>query len=256
VAEQFRVLEALAPGRVDLGLGRGPGADRQTIYALNPDAMDHPLAMAGPDRFEQDVQDVLTWVGGGTPEEGHLFEGIRAQPLGATAPQAWIIGSTPASAGLAAELGLPFCFAHFFHDGEGAEAAIAAYREGFTPSAWLAAPLLGICLWAVAAGTGDKADALFEQYALYRGGRDRGRPLPFPGLAELAAWTRTSAEASRAEKLRERTVCGTPDLVAAGLRDLAARYGADELVLLGVAHDPADRAASYRLIAEAMGLRA
>jgi luciferase family oxidoreductase group 1 len=253
VAEQFRVLEALAPGRVDLGLGRGPGADRQTSYALKPGAMDDPMMMSGADGFAQDVRDVLAWTGGQTPEEGHPFEGIRAQPLGATAPQPWIIGSTPHSAGLAASLGLPFCFAHFFYDGEGAEAALAAYRERFVPGAAGCAPLVGICLWAVAAATREKADGLFAQYALYRAGRDRGRPQPFPGPAEVAGHP---AESAWAEKLRARTVCGTPEAVAAGLHEVAARHGADELVILGATHDPADRRESYRLIAEVMGLAA
>src|SRR6266567_8609698 len=126
VAEQFRVLDALAPGRVDLGLGRGPGADRQTSYALRPGMMDNPLMMAGGDTFASDVADVIAWSLAEPLPEDHPFAGIRAQPLGATAPQPWLLGSSPATAGLAAHLGLPFCFAHFFHDGEGCAEALEA----------------------------------------------------------------------------------------------------------------------------------
>src|SRR5262245_19936960 len=134
VAEQFRVLDALAPGRIDLGIGRGPGADRQTSYALKPAMMDNPLMMAGSDSFVSDVIDVIAWSCAEQLPEDHPFTGIRAQPLGDTAPQPWLLGSTPFTAGLAAELGLPYCFAHFFHDGENCAETLEAYRTNFQPS--------------------------------------------------------------------------------------------------------------------------
>ena len=94
VAEQFRVLDALTPGRVDLGIGRGPGADRQTSYALKPAMVDHPLMVAGPDSFVGDLADVIAWSRGQPMSDDHPFAGVRAQPLGATAPQPWLLGSS------------------------------------------------------------------------------------------------------------------------------------------------------------------
>jgi luciferase family oxidoreductase group 1 len=254
VAEQFRVLDALAPGRVDLGLGRGPGADRQTSYALKPAMMDNPLMMAGGDTFASDVADVIAWALAEPLPDDHPFAGIRAQPLGATAPQPWLLGSTPATAGLAAHLGLPFCFAHFFHDGEGCAEVLDAYRADFQPSRHCARPLISLCVWALAAPTAAKAEQLFLAHAHWRLGRDRTRPTPFPGPAEVSARTLSAREQERIDELRRATIYGTPDAVADRLHRLAETFTADEVVIVTMTHDPADRLRSYQLIATEMGL--
>jgi luciferase family oxidoreductase group 1 len=254
VAEQFRVLEALAPGRVDLGIGRGPGADRQTIYALNPAAMDNPLSMAGVDSFASDVEDLIAWSLGQALPEDHPFAGVRAQPLGPTAPQPWILGSTPYTACLAGQLGLPYCFAHFFHDGEGCAETIAAYRKNFQPSRHCAAPLVGLCVWAIAATTAERAEQLFLPYAHWRLDRDRAVNTPFPSAEQVAARAPTAKAAARIAQLRAATICGTPDTVAHQLVNLADTFAADEIVIVTMAHDPADRLKSYELIANQMGL--
>jgi luciferase family oxidoreductase group 1 len=124
VAEQFRVLEAIAPGRVDLGVGRAPGSDGRTAFALNPNARE------AADRFPQQVQELLGWLGEGLPAN-HPFAGISAQPEGPTRPEVWILGSSEFGAQLAAWFGLPYCFAHFITDGRGSEEALALYRDGF-----------------------------------------------------------------------------------------------------------------------------
>src|SRR3954452_7639625 len=129
VAEQFRVLEAIAPGRIDLGLGRAPGSDGRTAYALNP------LADTAAEQFPAQVRDLLAWTAGETLVEGHPFREIRAQPRGATRPEVWILGSSDYGAQVAAYFGLPFCFAHFITDGRGLEEAFAAYRANYRPSA-------------------------------------------------------------------------------------------------------------------------
>ena len=117
VAEQFRVLEAIAPGRIDLGVGRAPGSDGRTAFALNPNANE------AAELFPQQVQEVLGWLGEGLPVT-HPFARISAQPEGPTRPEVWILGSSEFGAQLAAYLGLPYCFAHFITEGRGSEEAM------------------------------------------------------------------------------------------------------------------------------------
>src|ERR1700760_2784928 len=127
VAEQFRVLEAIAPGRIDLGLGRAPGSDGMTAYALNP------RAETSADQFPADVRDLLAWLSGEKLVEDHPFRDITAQPGGPTMPEVWVLGSSDYGPQVAAYFGLPFCFAHFITDGRGIEQAIAVYRENYRP---------------------------------------------------------------------------------------------------------------------------
>ena len=123
VAEQFRVLEAIAPGRIDLGVGRAPGSDRRTAMALNPD----PNAA---ENFPIQVQELSSWLRGEPLPPGHPFREIHAHPQGPTSPQIWILGSSDYGAQLAAYLGLPYAYAYFFTDGHGTEQAHALYRRG------------------------------------------------------------------------------------------------------------------------------
>ena len=168
VAEQFRVLEAIAPGRIDLGLGRAPGSDGRTAYALNP------RAETAADRFPADVRDLLAWLSGEKLIEGHPFRDIRAQPQGPTTPAVWVLGSSDYGAQVAAYFGLPFCFAHFIGDGQGLVEAMAIYREGFRPSTRLAAPHAALCVWALAAETQEEAAYHFRSREMWRLNRDRG----------------------------------------------------------------------------------
>ncbi|MGZ8454604.1 MAG: MsnO8 family LLM class oxidoreductase, partial [Candidatus Binatia bacterium] len=117
VAEQFRVLEAIAPGRIDLGIGRAPGSDQLTSYALNPNPQNVH------DQFPRQVQELQHWVSGNPLPEGHPFQKIVAQPTGPTSPEMWILGSSDYGAQLAAYFGLPYAFAYFFSDGFGVEQA-------------------------------------------------------------------------------------------------------------------------------------
>ncbi|WP_075215283.1 LLM class flavin-dependent oxidoreductase [Mongoliimonas terrestris] len=254
VAEQFRVLDAIAPGRVDLGLGRGPGADRMTTYALKPDAMDNPLAMSGMDAFPQGVEDVIAWSSGDGPDASHTFHGIKAQPAGPTAPDCFIVGSTNYTAQLAAHFGLPYCFAHFFNDGMGAADAVDLYRRTFRPSQRRATPSASLCVFALAAPSEAEAEALFRPYALWRLDRDRGRTLPFPSLAAAAARTLTAHEEGQVDKLRRLALVGTPTQVVTALRAMVEAYGLDEMVVFAPGYPAEIRTRSYALIAEAAGL--
>src|SRR3954463_544494 len=140
VAEQFRVLEAIAPGRVDLGLGRAPGSDQRTALALNPDANAHEM-------FPQQIIDLQAWVSGAPLQKGHPFGSINANPQGPTSPEIWILGSSDYGAQVAAHFGLPYAFAYFFTDGQGCEQALDLYRRGYRASERYPKPQATICVW-------------------------------------------------------------------------------------------------------------
>ena len=248
VAEQFRVLEAIAPGRIDMGLGRAPGSDGLTAHALNPNAA------TAADNVPALVRDLLAWVSGAPLVERHPFRDIRAQPEGPTVPEAWGLGSSNYGAQVAAHFGLPYCFAHFITDGLGCAEAIAMYRDLYKPSERHPAPYVSVCVWALAAESEDEAERLYSSRALWRLSRDRGVFVPTPSPEEAAAHPWTDAERARAEKLRARAIVGTGAQVAERLTALALEVGADEVAVLSTAHDPRARRASYRLIAEAAGL--
>jgi luciferase family oxidoreductase group 1 len=248
VAEQFRVLEAVAPGRIDLGLGRAPGSDGLTAYALNPNAD------TAAEHFPAQVRDLLCWLAGTPLMEGHPFRNIVAQPQGPMQPEVWILGSSNYGAQVAAHFGLPYCFAHFITDGAGAEEAIGLYRHLYKPSARWPEPLAGICVWAVAAPTEAEADRLFSSRALWRLGRDRGVYAPLPTIAEALAYNYSDSERARTEALRARAIVGTGEQVVGRLRALAGELGAEEVAVLTTVAEPEARRLSYTLIAEAAGL--
>ena len=246
VAEQFRVLDAIAPGRIDLGLGRAPGSDGMTAYALNP------RAETAADQFPAGVRDLLSWIAGEKLVEGHPFRDIRAMPQGPTAPEPWILGSSDYGAQVAAYFGLPFCFAHFITDGRGAEQALALYRDGYRPSERFPRPYAAICVWAMAAETADEAARLFTSREMWRLGRDRGVFAPLPSPEEAATHQYTDGELVRIERLRARAFYGTPDVVGGKLRALAENLGVEEVAILTTLHDPESRQRSYALLAGQM----
>ncbi len=245
VAEQFRVLEAIAPGRIDLGLGRAPGSDGLTAYALNPNAG------TAADQFPAQIRDVMAWLDGAPLPENHPFRSVRAQPAGPTSPEVWVLGSSDYGAQVAAYFGLPYCFAHFITDGRGAAEAMALYREGFRPGR-MAAPHGAICVWALAADTEAEAWRLFRSREIWRLGRDRGVFSPLPSPEEADSHELTPGERTRVERLRAEAICGAPETVAARLRAIAESHGVEEVAILTTVHDPAARQRSYTLIAEAM----
>jgi len=244
VAEQFRVLDAIAPGRIDLGLGRAPGSDGMTAYALNPQAE------TAAEHFPAAVRDLLAWLKGERLIEGHPFREIRAQPGGPTVPEVWILGSSDYGAQVAAYFGLPFCFAHFITDGRGAEQALALYREGYRPSERHPQPLPAVCVWALAAETEAEAARLFTSREMWRLGRDRGVFTALPSPEEAAAYVYTDGEQARIERLRARALYGTPATVGAKLRALAATLDVEEVAILTTLHDPEARRRSYTLLAD------
>ncbi|WP_372624799.1 LLM class flavin-dependent oxidoreductase [Falsiroseomonas sp.] len=244
VAEQFKVLEAIAPGRIDLGVGRAPGSDGRTAFALNPNANE------AADRFPQQVQELQGWLGDGLPVN-HPFARVSAQPEGPTRPEVWILGSSDFGAQLAAYFGLPYCFAHFITEGRGSEEAMALYREQFRPSKHLTAPHAAVAVFALTAASEAEAWRLFRSRELWRLSRDRGIFPPLPSVADAEAYEYSPEEQAKVERMRARALVGAPEQVVAKLAAVAAAHGAQEVAVLTPCHDPVARQASFRLLAEA-----
>jgi len=249
VAEQFRVLEAIAPGRIDLGVGRAPGSDYLTARALNP----HSNAA---EDFPRQVQELRHWVEGTALPAGHPFHSIRAFPTGPTSPELWILGSSDYGAQLAAYLGLPYAFAYFFRDGAGAEQALALYRQNFIPNERHPVACATICVWALAADSDAEAGRLLTAREHWRIGFDKGlrEPLISPEAAAAAARTYSPAERDLIAGQRQVTIAGTAEHVAARLRELAARFSLDEIFINTWTFDPAARVRSYELLARELRL--
>lgn len=247
VAEQFRVLEAIAPGRIDLGVGRAPGSDRLTAFALNP-------YENAAEEFPRQVVDLRAWVCGEPLDEGHPFAAIKAHPQGETCPEIWILGSSDYGARLAAHLGLPYSFAYFFSEGRGAEEALSLYRQLYRPSARHPSPRATICVWALAADTDAEARRLLRTREHWRVGFERGERKQLVTPEFSAGYPYDATEQATIEALRRKAIVGTPDEVATQLRAIATRLDLDELVVVTWTHDPAPRHRSYELLAQAFDL--
>ncbi len=248
VAEQFRVLDALAPGRIDLGVGRAPGSDGRTAQVLNPDRH-------ASERFPQQVMELQAWVQGRDLPPGHPGHGIHAYPAAETTPALWMLGSSDYGAQLAAHLGLPYAFAWFITDGQGADDAMAIYRDAFRPSAGLQRPHATVCVWALAADTDEQAWQLFESRARWRMDRNLGRLGPLLPPDE-AVREYSPAEQMALERLRSNAMVGSASTVASRLRQLAGRLDVDELVIITWTHDPQAQSRSYELLAREFSLSA
>jgi luciferase family oxidoreductase group 1 len=242
VAETFSMLSGLYPGRIDLGLGRAPGTDQTTAFALQRDRRHLP-----PDDFPGQLAELLAYLGGSLPPE-HPFARLAILPGRPYRPEPWLLGSSPQSGIWAAELGLPYAFADFIQPGG---AAIAArYREDFASSEWGAAPRVIVAAWALCADTGEEAERLAASSRMAFTLLRRGRLIPVPPV-ETAL--RFFAEEGHVPAGR-RTIVGSPPAVRRGIEALANEYGAGEVLIVTITHDHDARRRSYELIAEAFGL--
>jgi len=247
VAEQFGMLEALHPGRIDLGIGRAPGTDQVTAAALRRSLG----GLREPD-LTQLLGELLGFFNGTFPAD-HPFRQITAVPGRGHQPAIWLLGSSDYSARLAGLLGLPFSFAHHFA-GTNTMAAIEIYRESFQPSAVLDEPYLMLGVAATVAETTERARYLSKPGDIGFLRLRQGRPQPYPSPEEAAAFRFTPAEAEAIKAWNRTRSVGDPATVEADLRELVARTGADELMVTTMVHGYEDRAASYRLLAEQVGL--
>ena len=246
VAESFALLSALAPGRIDLGLGRAPGGDGRTMLALQRDRSRRtPI-----DDFPPNLAELIAYFGEGLPED-HPFAPLRnTLPSGGGAPEIWLLGSSMDSALWAAEAGLPYCFADFINR-DGKDMA-KAYRERFAPSATLAEPHVMVASWAIAAADGETAERLGKPAAMLGALLMRGQMIPVPTVETAELWLADNPGAADAR--RRRAILGTPQEVRAGVDEVAEEYGADEMMLVNIMSDREARKESYRLIAAEYGL--
>jgi luciferase family oxidoreductase group 1 len=244
VAETFSSLAGLHPGRIDLGLGRAPGTDAMTMFALQRDRR-----QAAPDDFLEQLHELLALLEDRVPP-GHAFARYPSMLPGLPErPEPWLLGSSPQSAVWAAELGLPYSFADFINR-QGA--AIAAdYRARFAPSERLEAPRVSVGVIAICADSDDEAQRLAASSRMMLSLLKRGRPIAIPPVEEALAYLETRRRPPGGGG--RRAIIGSPETVRAGLEQVAAEYGAGELLLLTITHDHAARRRSYELVAEAFG---
>ncbi|WP_206323411.1 LLM class flavin-dependent oxidoreductase [Streptomyces sp. HNM0574] len=253
VAEQFGTLEALAPGRIDLGLGRAPGTDGATAAALRRT----DRLREGADEFPQQLAELIRFLDDSFPD-GHRYARIHAVPGpvqgGDTGrPSVWLLGSSGFSAQLAGSLGLPFSFAHHFSSANTLP-ALDLYREHFRPSAVLDEPYAAIGVAALAAEDEKEArrQTLTGALSMLRLRTGRAGLMPTPEEAE--AYEFSAAEREFVDSWSGNVVHGTPDAVREGLDALTRRTGADELMITANVHAPEARVRSVSLIADAYGM--
>ncbi len=246
VAEQFRVLDAIAPGRIDLGLGRAPGSDQKTAYAMNPNA-----AQAA-EHFPANVRDLMAWVTDQPLIDGHPHAGLIAHPRDETSPDVWMLGTSDYGAQVAAHFGVPYCFAHFITDGQGVERAFSIYRDNYQPSERFPEPIANVCVWALAAETNEDAARLFSPRAHWKVRREHGELRNIQSPEAIRDFDYSASELRRLENLRETAIYGAAPKVFANLKSLADGLGIDEVVVLTWTHDQQDRQRSYELLAAEM----
>ena len=243
VAEQFGMLEALHPGRIDLGIGRAPGTDQVTAAALcrSPEAL-------SADDFPEQLVDLLGFFTGNWPD-GHQFARITAVPGLGHQPAIWLLGSSGYSAQVAGLLGLPFAFAHHF-SAVNTLPALALYREHFRPSEILDRPYAMVAAAVICADTDERARFLAGSGALSFLRLRSGRPGPLPSPDEAAAYPYNELERAFVADRQASSILGSPETVKRGIDELITATAADELMITTMVFDPADRLRSFELVAD------
>lgn len=247
VAENFRLLEGLFPGRVDLGIGRAPGGDRVTASVLNP------ANTFDPHDYVQQIATLKAFlIDDGTP--GTVHEKVKAIPYIQTVPELWMLTSSGESAYLAAHFGMALSFAQFINP-VGGPASVKEYRKRFKPSAELSEPRASVGIFAFCGETEEKAAQVqavmdYRLLSILRGQTDEA-----PSYETVKNYTYTGEEQRHIQYNRQRMIIGTPDTVKEKIELLARQFGVDEVVLATFADSAEDRLRSYALLAESFELR-
>ena len=250
VAETFRILDSLYPDRIDLGIGRAPGSDQVTAAALAYPSMPKDVR-----HFPQQVRDVINYLGDTLPDD-HPFNEVTAAPNESdTAPQVWLLGSRYESAFMAAKMGLPFAYAHFF--GLGASDGpqiVESYRQNFEPSDYLPEPLVNVGVQVLCADTEEAARRIASSRNLgrLRSVTGRAKGIPSPEVAENYKYL--ANEWQFIQQYQRNCVDGAPEQVKAGLEKVAEDYQTTDLSVVTICYHYEDRVRSYELVAEACGL--
>jgi luciferase family oxidoreductase group 1 len=241
VAEQFGMLEALHPARIDLGIGRAPGTDQLTAAALRR------TTNLSADDFPEALGELLAFFNGSFPET-HPYSRIAATPARGNVPALWLLGSSGYSAQVAGYLGWPFAFAHHFSPANTLP-ALDLYRQSFRPSETLQQPYAMVALAVVCAETDERARWLAGPSALSFLRLRQGKPGLLPTPEEAAAYTYSEVEREMVRARLADQVIGSPETVRGGLERMLERTQADELMLTTVVHDHTERLKSYELVA-------
>jgi len=226
VAENFTMLNALFPGRIDLGIGRAPGTSAKVAFALQRDRR-----QPSPDDFRQQIDELLGYK---------------------QIPEVSLLGSSAQSAVWAAELGLPYVFADFINPG--GEAMTEYYRQHFRPSATLSEPRASVAVWALAAESDEEALKVSASARMMLLSLFRGRLIPVPSVEKALAFLAHEGAPIDTLPAGRRIITGSPEQVRESLETVAANYGADEVFVVNIVHDPAARLRCYELIANAFRL--
>ena len=247
VAETFTILAALAPGRIDLGIGRAAGTDPLTMYALQRDRR-----QASPDDFPQQLGEMLAYLEDNLPAD-HPFARLAPILPGRPAlPVVWLLGSSLQSAIWAGELGLPYAFADFINP-EGAEIA-KVYRERFQPERDLNAPRTAVAAWVLCAETDEEAQHLASSSRMTLTMLRRNQLIAVPPPETAIEFLAREGKPTSGALPGRRGIIGSPEKVRAGIEELAAEYAADEVIVVTITYDHQARRRSYELIAEVMDL--
>ncbi|MCE9650429.1 MAG: LLM class flavin-dependent oxidoreductase [Parvibaculum sp.] len=258
VAELFRLLETLYPGRIDLGLGRAPGSDQRTARALQPGPQAYPIDVF-PQQVELLIQFLEDSIGlggeaGGFPI-GHPYTGIHATPRGPGLPELWMLGSGGDGAAYAAQFGMAYCFAHFINQDAGTQ-PLEIYRRNFKPSRQLERPHGSIAVSVTVAETEEEARRISASRNLWVLQLLQNRAGAFPTIEEALAHDYSDEEKVMLRAVERRGIVGTPEQVRGRLLQMGTEHGVDDFVILTITYDQADRVKSYELLAKAFGLGA
>jgi luciferase family oxidoreductase group 1 len=246
VAEAYSMLAGLFPGRVDLAVGRAPGTDPTTSFALQRDRR-----AAAPDDFPEQLAELLAYLEGTLPSD-HPFGRLATLPGRPETPDPWLLGSSPQSGIWAAELGLPYAFADFIAPA-GAE-IVRRYRREFTPSRRRARPETIVAVWAVCAETDAEARRLASSAEMAFALLQRGRLIPVPPVEEALRFLEVERARPSPGNRPRRRIVGAPATVREGIEAAAREYEADEVMVVTITHEHAARRRSYELIADAFEL--
>jgi luciferase family oxidoreductase group 1 len=251
VAENFRLLQALYPGRIDLGIGRAPGSDSLTAAALAYPGMARDVR-----HFPQQVVDVIAFLCD-TVDYSHPFAGVHAGPgEPAGMPDVWLLGSRVESAHLAAKMGLPFSYAHFFGSGvEDGPLIVESYRRHFRPSTYLAEPRVNVGVHVLCADTEAEALRLASSRNLMKLRSALGSRRGVPTIEEALAYPYRPEEAAYLDQVKQAYVDGDPQQVKAKLEEIADRYQTTDLTIVTICYSFAERLRSYELVAEVCELK-
>jgi luciferase family oxidoreductase group 1 len=247
VAESFGVLAGLFPGRIDLGIGRAAGTDPMTTHALQRDRS-HPL----PDDFPDQLAELLAYFERGFPA-GHLARLAETLPGEPEIPETWLLGSSEQSALWAGEMGLRYAFADFINP-RGAPIA-ETYRRGFAPGKRLAEPQLAVAVRALVAETEEEAERLSTSWRMAFDLLRRGRLVAVPPPEKAQRYFELHEEEREGSGAERRRLTGTPAQVRADIEEIAVAYGAEEIIVVTIAHDHQARRRSYEMLAAEFDLK-